>query len=272
MRIAPGLATQISLIVVTGLLAGVRSIAAEDPSPLIHAHAHNDYEHKLPLFDALHHGFCSVEADIYLVDGKLLVAHDRNKVSPEKTLQSLYLDPLRARIKKNGGRVYTGGPRCTLLIDLKVDWQTIYPVLRETFKEYSDIFTTFTAHGSDPKALTAIITGNRSKEMFSGETVRYAAYDGELSDLDSDASADLIPWISTNWAADFQWRGMGAMPADEKLKLQGLVAKAHAKGRQLRFWGAPDQPVFWRAMLDNGVDLINTDDLAGAQKFFEARK
>ncbi|HEY3789313.1 MAG TPA: hypothetical protein VGL71_10685, partial [Urbifossiella sp.] len=38
----------------------------EAPSPLRHAHAHNDYEHKRPLLDALEQGFCSVEADIWL--------------------------------------------------------------------------------------------------------------------------------------------------------------------------------------------------------------
>ena len=32
------------------------------------AHAHNDYEHPRPLFDALDHGFKSVEADIWLVE------------------------------------------------------------------------------------------------------------------------------------------------------------------------------------------------------------
>lgn len=45
--------------------------------PLVHAHAHDDYEHKRPLFDALDRGFCSVEADVHLVDGQLLVAHIR---------------------------------------------------------------------------------------------------------------------------------------------------------------------------------------------------
>src|SRR5712672_4165891 len=69
--------------------------APANPKPLVRAHAHNDYEHQRPLFDALEHGFCSVEADIYLVDGKLLVAHDRSKVKPERTLEALYLDPLR---------------------------------------------------------------------------------------------------------------------------------------------------------------------------------
>src|SRR5215475_1398103 len=68
--------------------------------PLRHAHAHNDYEHKRPLLDALDHGFCSIEADIYLVDGQLLVAHDRRDVRPERTLQALYLDPLRERVKR----------------------------------------------------------------------------------------------------------------------------------------------------------------------------
>src|ERR1041385_7080672 len=100
---------------------------AVPPTPLIHAHAHNDYEHKRPLLDALDHGFCSVEADIFLASGKLLVAHERHMTNPEKTLEALYLDPLRERVKKNRGRVYAHGPEFTLLIDLKTDWHTTYP-------------------------------------------------------------------------------------------------------------------------------------------------
>jgi hypothetical protein len=38
-------------------------------SGLERAHAHNDYEHERPLFDALDHNFKSVEADIWLVNG-----------------------------------------------------------------------------------------------------------------------------------------------------------------------------------------------------------
>src|ERR1700736_6125439 len=49
--------------------------AAPPVVPLRHAHAHNDYEHPRPLFDALAHGFCSVEADIYLRSNQLLVGH-----------------------------------------------------------------------------------------------------------------------------------------------------------------------------------------------------
>ena len=68
--------------------------------PLARAHAHNDYEHERPLLDALSHGFTSVEADIYLVGGELLVAHDPEDVVPGRTLQNLYLDPLARRVRR----------------------------------------------------------------------------------------------------------------------------------------------------------------------------
>jgi N-acyl-D-amino-acid deacylase len=240
--------------------------------PLIHGHAHNDYEHKHPLFDALDNGFCSVEADIYLVNGQLLVAHQRFQTKPEKTLQSLYLDPLRERVKKNGGRVYAGGPECTLLIDIKTDWKTTYPMLRDVLKQYSDVLTVFRSGSKITNAITAIITGDRSKEMFAGEGERYCALDGALSDLDSSATADLIPWISSNWSSTFHWNGHGEMPPAEKSRLKDIVAKAHAKGCQLRFWNSPDNPDFWRELLADGVDLINTDKLPELRQFFEANR
>ena len=241
------------------------SLGAE-PVPLVHAHAHNDYQHKRPLLDALDHGFCSVEADVHLVDGQLLVAHNRLQTKPGRTLQALYLDPLRERIKQNGS-INPAGQEFTLLVELKSDWHTSYPVLRDLLKQYSGMLTTFRAGAKETNAIRVIITGNRSMEMFAGEAIRYASMDGDLADLDSDKPADLIPWVSSNWGHSFKWHGSGAIPDADKLKLKAIVAKAHQQGRRVRFWGAPDQPVFWGEMLANGGDLINTDDLDGAQKF-----
>ena len=57
------------LACVSGLFTLAASVAiAEDVKPLPRAHAHNDYLHQRPLLDALDNGFCSVEADISLVD------------------------------------------------------------------------------------------------------------------------------------------------------------------------------------------------------------
>lgn len=243
-------------------------MAAAQPTPLIHAHAHNDYLHPRPLLDALDQGFCSVESDIYLVDGQLLVAHDRDKVKPDRTLQSLYLDPLRERAKKNGGRVFPKGPEFTLLIDLKSDWKITYPALRAVLTNYADILTTFRDGMKHSNAVMAVISGSRDRKMFDGETVRYAAFDGELSDLDSNPSPNFAPWISARWGGSFSWRGSGEIPQAEKQKLESIVKRAHSQGRRVRFWGAPDHREFWRLLHSAHVDLINTDDLAGLKQFF----
>src|SRR2546429_9713318 len=160
------------------LFVAVDSSLGAEPTPLLHAHAHNDYEHERPLFDALERGFCSVEADIYLVDGKLLVAHDRKDVSPARTLQALYLDPLRDRVKKHGGRVFPGGPDVTLLIDVKSEAEETYVALRKVLEGYSEVLTTFHTNAIRTNAITVVISGNRPQATLAAEPVRRAAIDG----------------------------------------------------------------------------------------------
>jgi hypothetical protein len=237
------------------------------PVPLTRAHAHNDYEHARPLFDALDHGFCSIEADIYLVDGQLLVAHDRDKVRPERTLQALYLDPLRHQVQMNGGRLYKGGPPAILLIDVKTEGDPTYAVLRTVLRRYSDIFTSFSQGQTHTNALSAIISGNRPGTILSQESVRYAAIDGRPQDLDGNAPNDLIPLVSQDWKRLFKWQGVGAFPEAERERLVELVGKAHQQGRIIRFWGTPDRMEMWRALYAAGVDLLNADDLSGLRDF-----
>ncbi len=254
-----------SLLIV--LCLAVSPAGAGEVAPLLHAHAHNDYLHARPLLDALDHGFCSVEADIYLVEGKLLVAHDRSKVQPDRTLEALYLDPLLKRVRANNARVFAGGPEFCLLIDLKTDWTNTYPVLRGTLTNYAAILTTYAGGMVRSNAVRVILTGNRSRQMFTGEEVRLAALDGDLADLDSNEPAALIPWISSYWFKTFKWGGRGEMTERELARLKDIVSRAHQRGRAVRFWGAPDKPPFWRVLRNAGVDLINTDDLAGAEAF-----
>src|SRR5260221_9689444 len=132
------------------LLAAAKETPA--PRPLPRAHAHNDYEHTRPLADALDQGFCSVEADIHLIQGHLLVAHDPRALRPERSLQALYLDPLKKRITENGGRVYRDGPSVTLMIDVKSDAAQSYAALKETLKPYESILTVFREGKIEPGA------------------------------------------------------------------------------------------------------------------------
>lgn len=235
--------------------------AAEAVEPLANAHAHNDYWHQRPLFDALDRGFTSVEADIFVVDGKALVGHDRRELKPERTLESLYLEPLARRVTENGGRVHANGDRFFLLVDIKSDPQQAYSLLHEIFSKYAASLTVVERGEVRPGAVTVIITGNRPVTELEKATLRYAGMDGRLADLDSDRPSHLMPMISDNWSDHFTWRGHGEMPENERTKLQEITSKVHKAGRVLRFWATAENESLWRELHSAGVDLIGTDRL-----------
>ena len=250
--------------------------APRQAAPLENAHAHNDYEHTHPLDDALDHGFTSVEADVWLKDGQLLVGHDEKDLVPGRTLESLYLSPLEARAAMNRGTEYPGydGP-FQLLVDVKSDAGPTWQAVDRALRNHPQLMTRFTDASTDQKGVTAVISGNRDKAAMAAQPERVAGYDGRLSDLDSGLPASFMPLVSDNWENTFTWRGDGAMPAAEKQKLHDLVAKAHAHGYRMRFWATPDakglaRTNVWTAERDAEVDLLNTDDLAGLQAFLTA--
>jgi len=239
-------------------------------SPRIHAH--NDYEHPRPLLDALDAGARSVEADIFLVNGKLLVAHSILDVRADRTLAALYLDPLRKRITGHGGSVYGDGETLVLLIDLKGDGAIIYPALRAALESYKDVLTHYEKQKTTGP-ITVILTGNQPlRSILTAEDERLVACDGSLKDLETNPSPDLVPWISGNWEKIFTWNGIGRMSDEERARLRDIVRRAHEQGRAVRFWGGPDNEAMWSEMQSAGVDWVNTDRLAEVRAFLDAHR
>jgi hypothetical protein len=253
------------------LTAAPASSAPPTVVPLQQAHAHNDYEHPRPLLDALDHGFCSVEADIFLTPDGLLVGHTRKDLRPGRTLESLYLDPLRERVRANGGRVYRGGPPIFLLIDVKTEAKETCAALLVVLARYADILSVTRDGKFEPRAVTVVVSGNSDRETLTRPVIRYAGIDGLPSDADSKAPVDLIPWISADWEDLYRWRGAGPMPETEREKLRAYVRAAHARGRLVRFWATPEKQAVWEELSAAGVDLIGTDDLDGLRSFLLAR-
>ncbi|GAB2449928.1 phosphatidylinositol-specific phospholipase C/glycerophosphodiester phosphodiesterase family protein [Streptomyces incanus] len=261
-------------------LPATQALAGEHgyrPRPLWRAHAHNDYEHPRPLLDALDHRFGSVEADIYLVGDQLLVAHDPEDLDPSRTLESLYLDPLTARVRAHHGSVYRGHRKpLQLLIDIKTEGASTYLELHRRLRRYRNLFTTYAGGRVLPGPVTAVISGHRAaRAPMEAQRVRHAFYDGRLADLGGPARSSLIPLISDNWALNFTWQGVGAFPVAERRKLHAIVATAHGRGRTVRFWATPDLPgpardALWGELVAADVDHLNTDDLAGLESFLDA--
>ena len=183
----------------------------------------------------------------------------------------LYLDPLRERVKGNGGRVYRGGPTIVLLVDVKSEADPTYAVLHDELKTYADMLTTFRGDRMEPRAITVIVSGNRARDAMVAQPVRYAAIDGRSADLETNPSAALVPLVSDNWQKLFTWRWEGQIPDDQRKAMLAWIDRAHAQGRKVRFWNTPDRPDAWTLLLEAGVDVIGTDDLAGLQRFLLAR-
>ncbi|MEU0782042.1 phosphatidylinositol-specific phospholipase C/glycerophosphodiester phosphodiesterase family protein [Streptomyces sp. NPDC006173] len=261
-------------------LPASRALAADAKPrthPLWRAHAHNDYDHPRPLLDALDHRFGSVEADIYLVGDQLLVAHDPVDLDPTRTLESLYLAPLAARVRAQHGSVYRGHRTpLQLLVDIKTEGSSTYLELDRHLRRYRHLFTTY-AHGLvRPGPVIAVISGDRAaRAPMEAQTVRHAFYDGRLTDLGSAAPASFVPLISDNWTLNFSWLGAGPFPDAERAKLRTIMATAHRHRQKVRFWATPDvagptRDALWRELLAADVDYLNTDDLGGLQEFLDA--
>ncbi|MBK3576297.1 phosphatidylinositol-specific phospholipase C/glycerophosphodiester phosphodiesterase family protein [Streptomyces sp. MBT65] len=249
------------------------------PRPLWRAHAHNDYEHPRPLFDALDHRFGSVEADIFLVGDQLLIGHDATELDPSRTLESLYLDPLAALVKANHGSVYRGWHKpLQLLIDIKTEGSSTYLELDRHLLRYKHLFTTYSHGRVHPGAVTNVISGDRAaRTPMEAQTVRRAFYDGRLTDLGSAAPASFISLVSDNWQNNFTWLGDGVFPDAERQRLRAIVGQAHAAGQTVRFWNTPDvagpaRDALWGELFAAGVDFLNTDDLAGLEAFLDAHR
>ncbi|WP_342666921.1 phosphatidylinositol-specific phospholipase C/glycerophosphodiester phosphodiesterase family protein [Knoellia aerolata] len=268
----------LTALLCTGLVAVPGAVAApphqSSVQPLERAHAHNDYEHDRPLLDALDHGFTSAEADVWLVDGELYIGHDGPDL--DRTLRETYLEPLAQRLRENGGSVY---PRWDasfrLLIDVKSAGAAAWPVIDSQLAAYPQLVTAYRQGRVHERAVTAVISGNRDLAAMRAATTRFSFYDGRLPDLGAGIPASLMPLVSDNWTKYFTWRGVGPMPAAEREKLRAIVAQAHAAGHDVRFWATPDaalpnREALWRELVAADVDVLNTDDLAGLQRFLLA--
>ena len=250
-------------VFIVGMLLIMLWANGSEAAPAIQprAHSHNDYTREHPLLDALALGFCSVEADIHLMDGALLVAHDRDEVEPARTLEAMYLKPLWARFEAYQGSIYREPAPFTLLIDIKSDAAETFRVLERQLAAYAPMLSRFTADNTETGAVTVVISGNRANDVILASEPRFAGIDGRLDDLEGPVNPHQMPLVSDNWFKHFKWLGVGEMPTEEVERLNAIVAKARDAGVRLRFWAIPQSPVVWGQLYDAGVDLLNADDL-----------
>lgn len=251
------------------ILVGAQFRRADGMSVHLRAHSHNDYEHARPLQDALNAGFASVEADIYLVDGKLLVAHDRKDVRPERTLEALYLRPMMERIQRTGS-VQPGVPTFQLMIDIKANATDVLPVLDRALKPYERLLSHGTNTEYVPGVVEIVLSGDRPIRQLAARRERNIFVDARIDDLKS-PQPGVFRMVSEAWLSHIPWFGSGLMSRKHREWLSDYVLRADELGIKSRFWGLPDTPTGWRILDAAGVSWIGTDKLEACAAWMTAR-
>ncbi len=238
--------------------------------PLPQAHAHNDYEHTRPLFDALAQGFTSVEADVWLIDGELYVSHDRPAANRRVNLKTTYLEPLARHIAANRHSVYPGyGAPFLLMIDLKNEGAASYELLKKQLAPYAYLLDRVENGRHLPGPVKVFLSGDRPVEQIAADAGQYVGIDGRPGDLGKGYDAQVMPVISESFRKVVNWDGKGVLPESERQKLAALATRVHGEGKRLRLWGAPDTEGVWATFHACGVDLLNADDLGRLQRFLQ---
>jgi alkaline phosphatase len=221
------------------------------------AHAHNDYEHTKPFFEAYELGFGSVEADIWLVGNSLVVAHERKKIDPANTLKVLYIDPIKAALTKDSNR------HLTLMIDLKEPYTKQLAQLREELKPLIPLCK---RPGHDGQ-LIILLTGNVPPPEEYKNYPDYLYFDNNLSYEHNTDEWKRVGLVSLRFGAYSNWKKSGKVTDEEKALIEPLIGFVHQNHKNIRFWDAPDDEAGWKGLLDMQVDVIGTDHLSELKAF-----
>jgi hypothetical protein len=271
----------------------------------LQCHSHNDYWRRMPLFEALHYGCTSVEADIWLMDmpgsgeDDLYIGHSLPSLLPKRTLRKLYIDPLmRILDAKNDNNtaagfngVFESAPNqaLVLLVDLKNDPHLAFDLLSSQLGPLRSrgYLTYHDGARLVPGPLTIVATGSTpySSILSQNATHHDIFFDAPLGDLTASAPATTTHHsvdyntVTSLYASNSLRRVLNhpfpflfpSSPSQSQLeRIRSATRAAHARGLRVRWWDTPDWPRSrreraWRILMEEGADVLNVDDLKAAR-------
>ena len=211
-------------------------------------HSHNDYHQNAPFFAAFQAEATMIEIDVILEKGELFVAHDKQEIKKNRTVENLYIKPLQQLIAK-GEYIHT----IQYLVDIKSEAESTLKKLIEIASKHPTIFN------NKPHGVRLIISGNRPKQEAYLQYPDYIMFDGRNPSELTKTGSNKIALISRNFSDFSKWKGAGSLPEKDSIKAVNFINNCHAQNCQVRFWNTKDTSSVYRALLNLDVDFINTD-------------
>jgi hypothetical protein len=193
-------------------------------------------------------GCISIESDVWLYNSTLYVGHEPSSLSPARTFQSLYIEPILSVLNRENpvspfvtsethNGVFDGYSSQTLylFVDVKTPGETTWPYVVQGLQPLRDAgyLTTYDGTGVTPGAVTVIGTGNTPLDQIQNQKFRDYFYDAPLPLLEttfSSITSDVSPIASTDFAAAFGTVNGAKFNSTQLATLRSQIATAKRKG------------------------------------------
>jgi alkaline phosphatase len=225
------------------------------------AHSHNDYENSVPFYRAYNAGFGSIEADVFAVNGQLMVAHEEKEITPLRTLKLMYIDRLVEKLKTDTAR------RLRLLIEIKKDYTVTLPLVIEELKPLSQYFS----YPGHPGRLSIVMTGLVPPGPVMLNYPPWMSFDVDHLDGFTSQQLTKIGLVSVPFSRYSKWNGAGEIDQQDLNRLNGIIDSAHTAGKKIRFWDTPDTPTCWKELIILKSDVIGTDHINELAEFLNKK-
>ncbi len=225
-------------------------------------HSHNDYLQPVPFWDAFSAGCASIEVDVILQEGGLMVAHEKESIQAPRTFENLYLKPIQQGIELG----LIKGFNFHLLVDIKTEAYSTLDLLVKQTQPYAAMLYS----PENPSGLKLIISGGRPKAADYVKYPSWVFFDYQSKELTADLPWEKIGMVSLSFPRFSVWNGKGRIVESQRQQLQAFIDLVHSYDRPVRFWASPDGKTAWRAFHEMGIDYINTDRPAEANKYLRS--
>ncbi|TDO73248.1 alkaline phosphatase [Flavobacterium chryseum] len=222
-------------------------------------HSHNDYASALPFYGAYSNETGVIEADVFIVNNELFVAHNFKDIAPQNTLKNLYLDPLASKLKHLEGKAYASNKPLILMIDIKSDANATLKLIAQQLKTYPEIISN--------KNIKVVISGNRPSPEQYKDYPEFIYFDGRLNENYSPEQLARVEMISEDLGQLTVWNGKGVLTQTDLEKIQSIIKKVHDQNKKIRFWATQDNVNTWMTLMNLKVDFIGTDTVSELTHF-----
>lgn len=226
------------------------------------AHSHNDYLNSEPFYRSYKAGFGSIEADVYPVGGELLVAHKKEEIEAQQTLDKLYLTPLLRQLTTDTAR------HLNLLVDIKEDYKTALSLLVKSLEPLKEYLSTT----QKPNRLTILISGTRPTPAGYKNYPGYIFFDDDLKLPHTTEEWNQVGLVSLPFDKISAWKGVGLISSVDEKAVKHKIDSVHGAGKLIRFWAAPDTETSWALQKKLHADLIGTDMIDELSTYFRRTK